>query len=87
MVYLTRPGHLARISWIFIVAGTIFIFISNIARLVLVFVVAQGVNGYQRASMHHEIYNIGIYIFIFMMWVAWFEMIRRRSEKVNNNEY
>jgi exosortase/archaeosortase family protein len=87
MVYLTRPGQLSRISWLFIAGGTFFIFISNIARLVLVFVVAQGENGYHRASMHHEIYNVGIYVFIFIIWIAWFEMIRRRSDKLSSDEH
>jgi exosortase/archaeosortase family protein len=81
MVYLTRPGHMTATAWWVITGGTILIFISNIARLVLVFIVAQGENGYERASMHHEIYNVGIYIFIFMMWVAWFELLRRKKSE------
>jgi exosortase/archaeosortase family protein len=86
VVYFTRPNNMVRITWLFIAGGSILIFLSNIARLVLVFVIAQGENGYHRASMHHEVYNIGVYIFIFLMWVVWFEKIRKKNSKIDNYE-
>lgn len=79
MVYLTRPGSNPLFTLKFIFIGFTFIFISNIARLVLVFIVAQGENGFHRASVHHEVYNAGIYVLIFGLWVVWFEILRKRS--------
>jgi exosortase/archaeosortase family protein len=80
LVYLTRPKETTSFTWLYMLSGLVLIFISNIIRLVLVFVVAQGENGFQRASMHHEIYNIGIYVVIFGMWVLWVELLRRKAK-------
>jgi exosortase/archaeosortase family protein len=79
LIFLTRPAYKQISTWFYLLAGLVLIFISNIARLVLVFVVAQGENGFERASMHHEIYNVGIYLIIFGMWVFWVEMLRRKE--------
>ena len=49
------------------------------------FVVAQGENGFERASRHHEIYNVGIYLVIFFMWVFWVELMRRKELPKDNN--
>lgn len=80
LIYLTRPKEPTSFTWLYMLVGLVLIFISNIIRLVLVFVVAQGENGFQRASMHHEIYNIGIYVVIFGMWVLWVELLRRKAK-------
>ncbi len=79
MVYVTRPQGHPRFTLKYICIGVILVFISNIVRLVLVFIVAQGDNGYHRASVHHEVYNVGIYLLIFALWVVWFEILRKRS--------
>lgn len=79
MVYVTRPPGNLLFTLKYLLFGVTLIFLSNIARLVLVFIVAQGQNGYHRASVHHDVYNVGIYILIFGMWVVWFEMQRKRS--------
>lgn len=80
--YLTRTKK-RWVNWIFILSGMVFLFIVNIVRLAAVFIVAQGENGFQRASTHHEMYNIAIYISIFVLWVIWLEFFvwkkKRRS--------
>lgn len=78
LVYLTRPKDHQKATWLFIASGLVFLMILNIVRLVVLFIIAQGENGIQRAESHHEIYNAIIYIFIFVMWVIWFELVRRR---------
>lgn len=82
--YLTRTKNM-WVNWIFILSGMVFLFIVNIVRLAAVFIIAQGENGVQRASTHHEMYNIAIYISIFILWVIWLEFFvwkkRKRSSE------
>ena len=82
--FLTRTKD-RMVNWLFILSGVVFLFIVNIIRLAAVFIVAQGDNGFQRASVHHEIYNIAIYVSIFILWVIWLELFiwkkRRRTSK------
>lgn len=80
LIYLTRPDNKRLVTIKFITIGTVVIFIANLLRLILVFVVAQGENGYSKANLHHEIYNIAIYILIFLLWVLWFELILRKRK-------
>ncbi len=80
-VFLTREKLPDRITIIFVTAGLILLNILNIIRLAAIFIIVQGVNGTERASLHHEIYNVVIYIFIFAMWILWYERFVRRSNK------
>jgi exosortase/archaeosortase family protein len=86
LIFLTRPNSYQIKTWLFIGVGMVVIFLSNIVRLVLVFIIAQGENGYNRASLHHEIYNVGIYIFIFVLWVIWVEKIRNRTNSIKKSK-
>jgi len=81
LVYLTRIHKKKRVTYYYMAFGMSVIFIMNLIRLVLVFIVAQGENGYARASLHHEVYNIGIYIIVFALWVFWFEFVRSRVKE------
>ncbi len=85
MVFLTRIPDRKNITAWYLFIGLILLFVLNIARLVLVFIVAQGPDGYQRANIHHEVYNIVIYVFIFILWVIWFEFFLRRDIKGARN--
>lgn len=84
LVYLTRPAENRRRTWWYIIMGLIFLFVLNLVRLILVFIVAQGENGFERAEKHHEIYNVVIYVFIFALWVVWYEffILKARKNKV-----
>ncbi|MCF8380688.1 MAG: exosortase/archaeosortase family protein [Bacteroidales bacterium] len=72
LVYLTRLKN-KRVTWIFMLSGLGAIFLSNLIRLIAIFIVAQGENGFERANRHHEVYNVVIYVLIFVLWVVWFE--------------
>lgn len=77
MVFITRLNLQRRKTNLFLLIGLTVLFGLNLLRLLLVFIVAQGENGFYRASLHHEIYNIAIYIVIFILWILWFESINR----------
>ncbi len=79
LIFITRPDN-RSITVKYMAIGTVAIFAANLLRLFLVFIVAQGENGYDRANLHHEIYNIAIYILIFLLWVLWFEVILRKKK-------
>lgn len=83
--FLTRIKN-NKVNWIYILSGIIFLFIVNIVRLAAVFIVAQGENGFHRASIHHEMYNMAIYVSIFILWVIWLEFFvwkkQRRKSKL-----
>ncbi len=80
-VFLTRENLPTRVTVLYITAGLIFLSILNIVRLVAIYIIVQGVNGTERAALHHEIYNVVIYIFIFALWVLWYERFVRRAKK------
>lgn len=80
-VYLTRDNLPKKTTMLYILAGLIFLNIVNIIRLVAIFIIVQGENGGQRAALHHEIYNMLIYIFIFALWILWYERFVRRATK------
>jgi len=75
MIYLTRPRNNHKWTRYYVSGGLLILFAFNLLRLILVFLIAQGENGYARASLHHEIYNVVIYIVVFIMWIIWFEFI------------
>ena len=79
MVYLTRISN--KQTWIYIITGLIFLLILNITRLILLFIMVQGEDGVARATYHHEIYNMVIYVIIFVMWIVWFEFFLRKRMK------
>ena len=81
LVFLTREALSKKVTLIFIISGLLVISILNIIRLTAVFIVVQGENGTERASLHHEIYNVVIYIFIFAMWIIWYEAFIKKAKK------
>jgi exosortase/archaeosortase family protein len=72
LIYLTRIQDKKK-TWIYLSSGLVFLFLLNIVRLVAVFVLVQGEDGFRTANLHHEIYNMVIYVFVFAMWIVWFE--------------
>ena len=80
IVYLTRSNN-ERVTWLYIISGFILLQILNIMRLAALFIVIQGEDGFARANRHHEIYNIIIYVFIFALWIVWFEFFLGRKKK------
>jgi len=78
IVYLTRLKN-DKSTWLYIVFGLFALQIINILRLTALFIVVQGENGFVRATKHHEIYNIIIYVIIFVLWVVWFEFFVGRK--------
>lgn len=71
-VYLTKKVNNKK-KWKYIILGLLIIFFLNILRLTGVFIVAQLENGIEKANIHHEVYNVIIYIFVLIGWVIWYE--------------
>lgn len=85
MVFLTRVENLT--AWIYIGIGFVILHIFNILRLSALFIFVQYYDDSDLIMDHHTIYNIVVYVIIFIMWVIWFEkytsirMKKRSSEK------
>ena len=79
LIYITRRRII--ITGIYIISGIVLLLISNIIRLVAVFIIAQGENGFERATRHHELYNVLVYIFVFVLWILWFEIFQKKKMK------
>lgn len=80
-IFLTREHLPTRVTILYIISGWIILSILNIIRLVAIYIIVQGVNGTQRASTHHEIYNVAIYISIFALWIIWYERFVLKAKK------
>ena len=70
-VWLT--GDKALRKSIFIISGIVFINLTNIVRLALLFMHIQKYGDYKLSMDLHELFNITIYSLIFLMWVLWIE--------------
>jgi exosortase/archaeosortase family protein len=84
IIFLFRTSK--KPTLLFLIAGLIFLHILNIARLVLLFILVQGENDLQLANNHHNIYNAVVYIFIFGLWIVWFEgfVWRRKGFRISD---
>jgi exosortase/archaeosortase family protein len=71
VVYLTGRNSLQK--WLFILGGLVLINVANIARFVLLFIHIQKHGGYVLEMDIHAIYNYVIYVFVFVLWIIWFE--------------
>lgn len=71
MIYLTRIKN--KVALIYISIGIIFLHIVNIVRLFFLFLFVQHNDDSQLIMDHHNMYNLVVYIFIFILWVIWFE--------------
>lgn len=80
-IFLTRDNLPNRLTSLYILGGLVILSILNIIRLVAIFIIVQGINGTERASLHHEIYNVAIYMAIFALWILWYERFVRRANK------
>lgn len=69
-VYLTSNKN--KVAWKYIAFGIVLLHVLNVIRLSMLFIFVQH-NSAQKASHHHELYNIIIYLVIFVMWVIWIE--------------
>ena len=79
LVYFTRRDN--KITWKYILFGIMILHLFNIARLSLLFIFVQYHNDNEMIMEHHDMYNIVIYIIIFVLWVIWFE----KYNKVSNS--
>ena len=84
LVYLTRTRNKIA-NCVFILSGMIFLFVLNIIRLIAVFLIAQGKDGFHTATLHHKIYNIIIYLSILILWIVWFELFVIKRNKITGN--
>ena len=71
MIYLTRNNN--KICWMYILSGIIILHLLNIFRLTLLFIYVQYHNNVDMIMEHHDLYNIVVYLFIFILWIIWFE--------------
>ncbi len=71
VVYLTGRNSLQK--WLFILGGLVLINVANIVRFVLLFIHIQKHGGYVLEMDIHAIYNYVIYVFVFILWIIWFE--------------
>lgn len=81
-IYLT--GGKTKASWYFIGIGIVFLHIINILRLSFLYMLVQTNIDLAKAEHHHEIYNIIVYIIIFILWIIWYEKfyIKRKRKSV-----
>lgn len=71
LVFLTRKKNLT--CWVFIGFGLVFLHLLNSIRLSYLFIFVQHNSNSQMIMEHHDIYNIVVYFFIFVLWIIWFE--------------
>jgi len=71
MIFLTRTNN--KTAWIYILSGVVFLHVINILRLSVLFIYVQHHSSTEMIMDHHDIYNIIVYIIIFLTWVLWFE--------------
>jgi len=71
MVYLTRKDN--KTCWKYIFFGIVILHIFNIIRLSLLFIFVQSHDDNELIMDHHDMYNIVVYILIFVLWIIWFE--------------
>jgi exosortase/archaeosortase family protein len=71
IVYITGRNNYT--TWLFILGGLILLNIANIIRFVLVFIYITKHGGYNLEIDIHALYNIFIYIIVFILWIIWFE--------------
>jgi len=71
IVYIT--GKNSRTKWLFMLFGIIFLNIVNIVRFVLLFIHIQKHGGYVMSMDLHDMYNLVIYVIVFLLWIFWFE--------------
>ena len=83
MVYLTRKNN--KVYWKYILVGLIILHILNIIRLSLLFIFVQYHNDTELIMDHHDMYNIVVYLFIFLLWIIWFEKFNKIKKKEKTN--
>jgi exosortase/archaeosortase family protein len=85
LVFITGENNLK--SWIYILCGLIILNITNIMRLVLLFMHIQKHGTYVGLVDYHDLYDYVIYGIVFVLWVIWFEkfsppwLLRKRNTK------
>ena len=79
-------------SWIYILSGLVILNITNIMRLVLLFMHIQKHGTYVGLVDYHDLYDYVIYGIVFILWVIWFEkfsppggILRKRNAVSENN--
>ena len=71
--FIWLTGNKISRKSIFIILGIIFINLTNILRLTLLFMHIQKHGNYELAMDLHEMFNIIIYSLIFILWIIWIE--------------
>jgi len=71
LVFITGENSLK--SWIYILSGLVILNITNIMRLVLLFMHIQKHGTYVGLVDYHDLYDYVIYGIVFILWVIWFE--------------
>jgi exosortase/archaeosortase family protein len=83
LVFITGENSLR--SWIYILSGLLILNLTNIMRLVLLFMHIQKHGTYVGLIDYHDLYDYVIYGIAFILWVIWFEkfsppgLLRKRS--------
>lgn len=84
MVFLTRKS--TKTFLIFSILGIIFLHILNIIRLTLLLIFVQKHNDNELIMEHHDLYNIVVYLVIFILWILWFEKFSSLRNKAKLNK-
>ncbi len=71
VIFLTRKD--IKTTSVFIVSGIIFLHVLNIIRLSMLFVFIQKNDNIELAYDHHNLYNVIVYIILFVIWIIYFE--------------
>ena len=83
MIFLT--GKDAKSIIYFTLTGIILLHIANIIRLATLFIIVQNISDPEKIDNHHFVYNLIVYVFVFMMWVVWFEKYSQRLRAKNQD--
>ncbi len=84
LVYLTGNDH--KRSWKYILFGLAVLFISNILRIVMLFIYIQHY-GTELAIDVHDLFNYITYIIVFILWVVWFERYMELKTIKENGQF
>jgi exosortase family protein XrtF len=71
-------GALKKLSW-FLPLGMVLIHLSNLARIVLLYVVAVGYHHYFY-YVHKYVFTAAIYVMVFALWIVWVRINGNQKE-------
>ncbi len=71
-------GSMKKLGW-FLPLGIVLIHLSNLARIILLYVVAVGYQHYFY-YVHKYVFTAAIYAMVFALWIVWVKINGERKE-------